>query len=141
MKEVFDRSPTHLGELTRHSILILAAYFGIDARCVFSDSNGLATENSGSDRILAICKSYGNPVYITGHGAKNYLAHELFESAGINVHYMLYNIIPYAQSYEGFTPFVTSLDLVAHCGKIGVEHLKSNTINWRKYINESNRII
>lgn len=137
MQEVLDHRPTHLGELARHSIQILAAYFRIDAECEFSGSGELATECSGSDRILAICRLFGKPVYITGHGAKNYLAHESFEDSGIDVQYMKYNIIPYEQSFPGFTPFVTSLDLVAHCGKNGVSHLKSKTINWKKYINES----
>jgi hypothetical protein len=137
MQEVLDRRPTHLSELTQHSIRIIANYLGIDVTCEFSKSDGLATKYSGSDRILAICRSFGKPVYITGHGAKNYLDHDLFEKSGIEVYYIEYNIKPYQQSYPCFTPFVTSLDLIAHCGMGSIEHFNSETINWKKFINES----
>ena len=50
---------------------------------------------------------------------------------------MKYNSVPYDQLHGTFTPFVSSLDLVANCGPEGQKVFSSNTINWRKKINVS----
>ena len=75
--------------------------------------------------------------YITGHGARNYLDHTLFENAGIAVDYMRYEYIPYPQLHGPFTPYVTSLDLIANCGKRGSAIIRSTAVDWRQFVNES----
>jgi len=73
-------------------------------------------------------------VYITGHGAANYLDHQLFEKAGISVEYMNYKMRPYKQAYGQFTPYVSILDLIANAGKAGKKYLTPQTISWKKFL-------
>jgi hypothetical protein len=49
---------------------------------------------------------------------------------------MNYKKLPYEQSHGFFTPYVSSLDLVAHMGKRGLNYISSNAVNWRDFQNE-----
>jgi hypothetical protein len=84
-----------------------------------------------------MCRHFGAKTYITGHGAKNYLEHELFERNGIDVEYMDYQCVAYPQLHGEFIPYVTGLDVIANCGRSGAKFISPLTKNWRKFINES----
>ena len=56
-------------------------YFGIQVECVRSSTLGVG--GSGSQRVLDIVSLLDGGVYVTGHGAREYLDHELFERSGV----------------------------------------------------------
>lgn len=122
---VIDHEFQTLAELSRTSMHALAGYFGIDAHCEFIRSDGLADDQSGSRRILEIARHFEASVYLTGHGGRNYLDHQAFERAGIQVQYMNYQIGPYPQLHGEFTPYVSALDLIANCGTDGIRYFQS----------------
>jgi hypothetical protein len=128
-------APTYasVGELSRASVLALAAYFGIDASTRFVDVEQLCLGGSGSERVLDIVRRLEGSQYITGHGAARYLDHTAFERENISVEYMDYRCVPYPQGHGAFTPYVTALDLVANCGRAGAKYICSGTIPWREY--------
>ncbi len=127
-----------LADVSRNTILAIAEYFDISNSCHFVDSHALEIEGRSSKRLLDIVLALAGNVYITGHGAKNYLEHEIFEQAGISVQYMQYRSIPYPQQHGDFTPYVTSLDLIANCGRKGVSVLKSESVDWKQFIRSDN---
>jgi hypothetical protein len=100
-------------------------------------SSDLGINGSGSARVLDIVREVGGSIYTTGHGAKHYLDHESFERAGIEVRYMQYSCTPYLQLHGNFTPFVSSLDLIANCGLAGVEYIRPSSTHWRDFIHGS----
>ena len=132
---VFAQPARTVADVSYASMLALAGYFGIGVQA--RDSAGLGIGGSGSRRVLDIVRAVGGTTYITGHGARNYLDHEIFETAGIAVEYMQYQCIPYPQLHGEFTPYVSALDLLANCGREGQQVIQSQTINWRKFINGS----
>lgn len=128
--------PAHsLADVSRTSILTLAKYFGLASEKRFMTSKTLATKETSSQRLRDIVLGLNGNVYITGHGARNYLDHTIFEAAGIDVRYMQYQCSPYPQQHGSFTPFVTALDLVANCGRDGIKHIHSETLNWKEFLN------
>jgi hypothetical protein len=129
---VLSNSISSLADLTRASIRVLADYFGFSQKCRFVDSRDLGVGGAGSERILDTVLALEGTVYVTGHGGRNYLDHEEFDRAGVEVRYMNYRIAPYAQVYGVFTPFVSSLDLIAHCGREGSAFMTSGTLNWKE---------
>lgn len=137
MEAVYSEDYPHLGALARASLLSLAQYFGLDNKTKFVDVTSLDIPGSSSDRVLRVVERLGGDVYITGHGAARYLNHEQFERAGIQVEYIDYRLMPYPQFHGQFSPYVSGLDLVAHCGRSGIEFISSKTLPWRKFINES----
>lgn len=134
---VFSSSARSLADVARHSIAALADYFDLDDGTRFVDSRELGVGGSSSQRLRDLCIALDSNVYITGHGARNYLDHQIFEDKGIEVRYMEYDCVPYPQLYGDFTPYVTGLDLVANCGKEGRNVIQSKAINWKTFINGS----
>lgn len=134
VENVYSREYTDIGMLARASMLELARYFGIDTNTRFLDVTSMNVPGSSSERVLDIVTALQGNVYITGHGAARYLNHALFEDKGVEVRYMDYQLKPYPQPYGEFTPYVSGLDLVANCGRGGIEFICSNTITWRKFV-------
>lgn len=126
-----------VSDLARESMLALARYFGLDATTRFTDSRDFGIAGSGSARVLALVKAVGGTDYVTGHGARNYLDHALFEAAGVSVSYMDYQCAPYPQLHGAFTPYVTALDLVANRGPAGITSIASETRNWKEFLDGS----
>lgn len=141
VERVFDRPIASLADVTRNSIVELAEYFDLCNSTRFVGSRELGICGSSSQRLRDLCLALGANVYITGHGAKNYLDHQIFEDEGIEVRYMKYDCSPYPQLHGEFTPYVTGLDLVANCGKRGRSFIRSVAINWKEFIYGSNKKI
>jgi hypothetical protein len=129
---VFARDAATVADVSRQSMLELAAYFGLD-RAHFLSSQTLPVPGASSERVCDIVEHLQGTVYITGHGARNYLNHTLFEEKGISVEYMQYERTPYPQLHGDFTPYVTALDLVANCGVEGGKMIRSGTVGWKAF--------
>ncbi len=136
VKDVFDANPKFIGDLSRLSMMILFEYFGLKDRGDFQGIQELGITGSGSSRVLEIVLALGGKTYITGHGARNYLDHEAFERVGVGIRYMNYSCSQYQQLHGRFTPYVSSLDLVANCGVKGEKLIQPKTINWKDFLSE-----
>jgi hypothetical protein len=134
---VFSNGADTLADLSRGSMLALADYFNVGNTSKFKDSEQLAIGGSSSQRLHDLCKALGANFYVTGHGAKNYLDHNLFEASDIKVCYMDYQAIEYPQLHGEFTPYLTSLDLVANYGREGRNVICSDAIYWKERVYES----
>lgn len=137
MLDVFDSSMSmpanSLAEVSRASTMALAAYFDLVSERCFLNSDELNVSGNSTKRLLDLTRSVGGHIYVTGHGARNYLDHDLFEEASVEVRYMQYEMRPYLQMHGPFTPFVTGLDLVANCGKEGRSVICSTAVNWKEF--------
>lgn len=136
-RDVYETDHPSIGHLARASMLALGQYFGLLEGKRVLDVRELCIEGSGSQRVLNIVRALGGTIYITGHGARNYLDHESFEQVGIQVHYMQYARRPYPQRWGEFTPFVTGLDLVACLGRDGQKLISSSGVAWRKFLSRT----
>jgi hypothetical protein len=123
-----------LHDLGRASILALADYLGCSKDVVFLDSSLLGIGGSSSKRLLDITLAVGGSVYLTGHGAMNYLDHDLFENSKVHVRYMKYSFKRYDQVFGTFTPYVSALDAIAHLGPEARDCFNSNSVFWRDAI-------
>ena len=133
-EQVYCAGHERLGALARASLLALADYFGLSAGKRFDDVRTLGIGGSSSARVLDVVQRLGGRHYITGHGASRYLDHVLFERAGVQVQYMSYQCRPYSQAHGPFTPYVSGLDLVAHCGRDGAAWIGSPAIPWQDFM-------
>lgn len=132
---VFAQNTATVADVSRQSMLELASYFGLD-KANFVSSRTLPIPGASSERVCDIVEHLKGDVYVTGHGARHYLNHGLFEGKGIAVEYMQYERIPYPQLHSDFTPYVTALDLVANCGVEGAAFIQSGTINWKEFVEQ-----
>lgn len=128
-----------VGSFARASMFCLLDYFNLRKNKKFIDITALNICGSSSQRVLDTIKAVGGDTYITGHGAARYLDHVLIENAGITVEYMEYQCKSYPQNHGNFTPYVSSLDLIANMGADGKTVICSGTKNWKDFIDERNR--
>ena len=131
---VFSGGYRLLADVSRASMVSLMEYFELEKNLRILDSEALAVDGKSTQRVVDICLALKGQHYITGHGAKNYLDHEEFETKNISVSYLDYQLSPYPQSFGDFTPYVTGLDLVAHCGRSGAEYIQGGLTPWRDFI-------
>jgi hypothetical protein len=131
-EDAYAQKTDNLCEFNIYSIEKIAAYFGLTP--CFLRSSQLGVGGAKSERLLQIVQKVGGTTYITGHGARNYLDHLLFEAAGIRVEYMHYQCLPYPQLYGAFTPFVSILDLIANMGREGRRYILSHSVYWKEFL-------
>ena len=131
---LFDLPLTTISEVSMKSMELSINYFDLARNKSFYTASELGIGGSSSERVYQIVKYLNGTHYITGHGARNYLDHELFENNGIRVEYMNYLKLPYSQQFSAFNPYVSILDLIANTGKYGREYIKSSTIYWKEFL-------
>ncbi len=134
---VYSETFATLADLSVASMDAVRTYFGMAGTTAFVRSSSLGVPGRSDSRVLAIVERFGGDCYITGHGARNYLDHELIEAAGVQVMYQDYQKHPYTQLHGPFTPYVSVLDLIANCGPGGVDVIQSPAIPWRKFLERS----
>lgn len=132
-RSAYEGDHVDIASLSEDSLMAVCGYYGLDKGRSFLRSSDLGISGSGSQRVLDIVRSLGGDTYITGHGARHYLDHEAFERAGIAVRYMDYRANRYPQRHGDFTPYVTSLDLIANTGGAGLARIEPVTIDWKEF--------
>ena len=130
--EVFASTSDNLAEISLASMLAVHRYFDFNHPLRIHSSIAMGISGSKSQRVLDIVRALGGDRYITGHGALNYLDHELFERADIAVEYMQYEKREYPQEHPPFTPYVSALDLIANMGRAGRACIVSGAVGWRE---------
>ena len=134
---VFDQSHRYLGELSAASLNALLDYLpSIKANTGFVESSSLNVDGASTERVISICAALEGRSYLTGHGARNYLNHEAFERQGMVVAYIEYGLRPYPQLHGAFTPYVSTLDLIANCGVEGSNYIGGATVPWREFLRQ-----
>ena len=133
LDNVFSKDLTSLSETAILSEMHLFQTFGLQKSPITLKSSELSLSEKGSSRILEIVKMLDGEVYLTAHGAVNYLDHIEFEKNGIEVRYMKYGSWNYPQLYGEFNPFVSSLDALACLGVTSTNLITFNSTHWRDF--------
>ena len=137
VEEVYQHSFNTISELSIASMEALCRYYSIGTQTQFFKSSELNVKGHSSQRVLDIVKHFSGDVYVTGHGAMNYLDHESFEDSNIRVEYIDYQKVSYEQCGGDFTPFVSTLDLIANLGKKGEAIICSETLYWKDFLKKN----
>ncbi len=133
--QVFAKSFKTISELSTASTMALVDYFDLRKSKLFFSSVDLGITGVSSQRLHDITVSLGAKTYLTGHGARNYLNHKLFENSFVSVEYIDYKCVPYPQFHGSFNPYVSALDLVANCGRNGNHYFLSQSIPYKIFLN------
>jgi WbqC-like protein family len=137
LEKVLASRHSNLADLSIASVEAACEYLGLDKGRQFFRSSELGIGGNSSERVLDLVRHFQGTVYVTGHGARNYLDHEGFEGQGVSVQYMDYRRMPYAQLHGAFDPHVSILDLIANHGRSGIAMIISGTKDWKEFIHGS----
>lgn len=135
---VYDIDSDSIDVVSKKSISAICDFFDLGKKTVFLEASQLEIPGNSTQRVLNIVRKLGGTHYITGWGARHYLDHSLFEAAGIQVEYMSYRMTKYTQLHGEFTPYVSTLDLIANLGVEGRRIIGSPTTHWKDFLNERN---
>lgn len=127
-EKIYGYQTDILAELNIYSTELIASFLGLNP--VFLRASNLNIPSHKTQRIVDICRHLGASIYYSGLGGLNYIEHEKFDEHNIEVRYMNYSCREYSQFYGDFTPYVSILDMIAHCGKNAVNYMKSTTMNY-----------
>jgi hypothetical protein len=131
VEKIYGYATDQLADFNITAIEQIARWLGLAPQ--FLRSSAIGVTGSGTERLVALCEAMKCDVYVTGHGALNYLKHEQFERQGISARYMNYRKVPYSQGGIEFNPFVSVLDAIASCGERARDLLCSDAVYWRKF--------
>ena len=129
-EKVINKNDKGLADLNKNSIMEVTKYLSLENSTSFKSSSEMFAVGTSSERLLDLCKKSECDIYLTGHGALNYLDHNLFERNSIEVFYIKYEFTPYETSLRDYTPYVTCLDAIAHLGAKTVKSMKSTMVHW-----------
>jgi hypothetical protein len=94
----------------------------------FRFSSEFELGNERNERLLNICLKLNATDYYSGPSAKAYINKQMFDQAGINIHYLDYSgYTEYEQLYPPFELGVSVIDLILTEGINGVNLLKNNS--------------
>lgn len=137
-QQIYADVPPLISQFNIRAIEKISASIGLQTK--FMKSSEMGIDGRSTKRLVDICKVLGATRYVTGHGARNYMAHEAFEAVGIDVHYMDYQPKPWDQGEAAFTPYVSILDTISSVPVSDVtNHMTSKTVHWRDFISKPDK--
>ena len=131
IEDLYSHASGRLAEFNIAATEKIAARLGLTP--LFLRSSSLAVAGTSTERLVNLCQTMNCDVYVTGHGALNYLDHEQFERNRITVRYIDYQKVSYPQLHGDFTPYVSILDALANCGDGTRDLLCSEAVYWRDF--------
>ncbi len=114
LKKIYLKTHERLLDLNMDLIYFLLDSFEIDTEIVFA-SNYSSTASS-TLKIVEMMEEIGADTYLSGIGGKNYLDLSLFKD--IEVIFQDYEHPVYKQCFEGFEPYMASIDVLFNVGEL-----------------------
>lgn len=114
IKKLYDFQCEKMADFNLESIKMLMSLFDIHIDVIIASELKPVGENN--TMIIDILKKLGCTKYLSGVGARDYYAPELYDEAGIEVIWQDFKHPVYPQQYDGFIPYLSSIDLLFNCG-------------------------
>jgi hypothetical protein len=121
-EKVFNSEWDFLLDLSLETIQYLKEQLKINTPLLRSSELGGTGDKT--ERLISICKQLGATQYLSGESARNYISEKDFSDQDIELEYQEYQHPEYPQRYEGFVPFLSTIDLLFNCGDKSLEFLK-----------------
>jgi hypothetical protein len=115
IERVIDAENEWLLDLDLKLIEELAGVLGIKVNMVRSSQFPYLGEEK-NEKLVSMCKFLGADTYLAGSGGKAYVDESLFAAANIKVKWHRYVHPTYPQSYLGFEPNLSIIDLLFNSG-------------------------
>ncbi len=109
-------APTdNLADFNETGIRKLAGELGLDVGSIVRSSS-LGIPSTGTERIVALTRSVGGDVYLSGDGAGGYQDDERFGEAGLQLRYQRFVPPAYPQRSAEHVPGMSVIDALMNCG-------------------------
>jgi len=131
---IYQNESSYLADFLIQSMKVIGGVLGVKTSFERSSLGDWANELSGTERLVKICRRLGASDYLSGNGGMNYLDYESFERNKIRVKHFSYRLRPYQQLHHGFTPYLSTIDLLFCVGpQFARDYLETIPIYWRDW--------
>lgn len=121
-EKIFNGEWSYLLDLSLETIQYLKQELKINTPLLRSSE--LVESGNKTKRLISICKELKATHYLSGESARNYIIDSEFSRQNIKLEYQEYQHPEYPQRYDGFVPFLSTIDLLFNCGEKSLEILK-----------------
>jgi hypothetical protein len=115
--EVYVEKENNLAEFNVKLIRWMMESLGIRVKVLRSSELDFDRSAKKTDMIMDIMEAVRGNVFISGDGAKCYIEKERFEGNGISMQFQNFRHPEYPQTYPGFIPNMSAMDLIFNTGK------------------------
>ncbi len=112
IQDVFNPGFTHIHQLARESVILIARYLGMQTGFVESSSKYNNVHLKGQNRILDICVQEGADHYINPVGGIEIYSRPNFENIGIKINFIKTKFITYPQFSNEFISNLSIIDVL-----------------------------
>jgi hypothetical protein len=106
-----------LREWNEYGIRYLKDRLGIRTPVVWASELGVNRSLKATDLIISIVDEVGGETYISGSSGRKYLEEGKFGTHGITLEYFDFHTVEYKQKWEGFIPYMSTIDLLFNQGE------------------------
>lgn len=121
--ELYQTRWTNFLPLVARINAYLLETLGIETRFMFSSE--LDPQKRKGELVLELCQKVGATTYISGPFGRDYLDFSAFNEAGIKVVFHDYPHPKYCQTFDGFEPYMSIVDLLFNYGPKSINILES----------------
>lgn len=122
-ENLYQKDWSNLAPLLHESTRYLCQKLGIQTQQL--KSSELSPQSMKSDLILELCTKIGATTYLSGPFGRHYLDEGSFQNAGIKLQFHDYTHPIYKQTFDGFEPYMSIVDLLFNHGDKSLEILSS----------------
>ncbi len=112
---IYSKNTDSLSNILDDSLKFFMKYLKIETPIEYSSKYDFRARKS--DLVLEICQRFQARYYLSGPLGRNYLELTKFQDCGIEILFDDYVHPIYPQKSENFIPYLSTLDLIANCGK------------------------
>ena len=123
LEPFYQRDVQFLNPFLESKLMCFIDYLEIKTPLYFSKD--YIFQQKKSDLVLEICQKFKATTYLSGPFGRDYLDLKKFSDLGIQVIFDDYKHPEYPQNSDKFQPHLSTLDLIANCGKNSLKVLKN----------------
>jgi len=117
IEKYYSVKTNRLQEFNEFGIFYLKKALGIKTEVIRASELDIPSKLKSTELLVEIVKRVGGDVYISGVGGKRYLNEKKFTENKIKVIYFKFVPFEYSQRWNGFEPYMSSIDLLFNMGK------------------------
>lgn len=116
----------YLARLNEEIILYLFKCFKINVEVIKASELNISPELRKTDLMIAVLKSVGAEIYLSGPTGRDYLELEKFVQNNIELKFFNFQHPVYQQRYPGFEPAMSAIDLLFNVGAPASDIIKAS---------------
>lgn len=125
-EKLYQKDFEYLWQINEEIIFYLLRCFEINVEVIKVSELNVDPDLRKTDWLIALLKSVGAEIYLSGPSGKDYLDFQKFAQNNIDLRFFEFQHPVYEQRYPGFEPAMAAIDLLFNVGPQASEMIKTS---------------